>query len=106
MATTGDSSHIAATRLARKAAGCQTARPSGPPQESRAPDLQEGVVGTTEHGLRLLERVNLAGPCLLPHVEVLDQPVALHMKRVDVLRRGHELLRVSPLRLLERVNLA
>merc|ERR1719379_2367662 len=66
--------------------------PRDPPQEAPGVDLQERIVRTAEHRLCLAERVNFAGPGLLPNIEVLHQPIALSMQRSDVLQGSGELL--------------
>merc|ERR1719291_385602 len=53
--------------------------------QRRSGHLEERVVGTAEHSPGLAEGVLLAGAHLPAHVEVLQQPVALHVEVVDVL---------------------
>merc|ERR1719333_1938217 len=52
--------------------------------------LHEAVVSPAQHGLRLLDRVNLARPRLTPHVEVLEEEITRTMELRDVLTQGHE----------------
>merc|ERR1719375_852050 len=54
--------------------------------------LDKREVCTTEHSLGLTESVNLSCACLLAHIEVLDEPIALCVQLADVLLSGHELL--------------
>ena len=43
---------------------------------NRIGHLHEAVVSTAQHGLRLLDRINLARPRLTAHVEILQEEVA------------------------------
>ena len=52
--------------------------------------LHEAVVSSAQHGLRLLDRVNLARPRLTPHVEVLEEEVTRTMELRDVLTQGQQ----------------
>merc|ERR1719333_318181 len=52
--------------------------------------LHEAVVSPAQHGLRLLDRVNLARPRLTPHVEVLEEEITRTMELRDVLTQGHQ----------------
>merc|ERR1719236_456591 len=52
--------------------------------------LHEAVVSPAQHGLRLLDRVNLARPRLTPHVEVLEEEITRTMELRDVLTEGQE----------------
>merc|ERR1719251_186325 len=51
--------------------------------------LEKRVVCTTEHCLRLVQRVDFISPSCLPSVEVLQQPIALPVKRGYQLRCEH-----------------
>merc|ERR1719333_1687387 len=55
--------------------------------------LHEAVVSPAQHGLRLLDRINLARPRLTPHVEVLEKEIARTMELRDVLTQGHQVTR-------------
>merc|ERR1719333_1822603 len=52
--------------------------------------LHEAVVSPAQHGLRLLDRVNLARPRLTPHVEVLEEEITRAVELRDVLTQGHQ----------------
>ena len=52
--------------------------------------LHEAVVSSAQHGLRLLDRVNLARPRLTPHVEVLEEEITRTMELRDVLTQGQQ----------------
>merc|ERR1719236_303550 len=52
--------------------------------------LHEAVVSPAQHGLRLLDRVNLARPRLTPHVEVLEEEITRTMELRDVLTQDQE----------------
>merc|ERR1719352_2106891 len=55
--------------------------------------LHEAVVSPAQHGLRLLDRVNLARPRLTPHVEVLEEEITRTMELRDVLTQGQQFAR-------------
>jgi len=49
-------------------------------QETPTVHLQERVISTAQHCLRLDERINLSCPCCLSHIEVLHQPVTFRVQ--------------------------
>merc|ERR550514_2253784 len=62
--------------------------------------LQEGVVRTAQDRPRLPKSIDFASARLFAHVIVLDQPIALGMKRVDVLESRGKIVLGGGLRLL------
>merc|ERR1719272_1726715 len=52
--------------------------------------LHKREIGTAEHSLCLLHRVNFTGSRLFAHVKKLDKPVALSMQRCLILHSCHE----------------
>merc|ERR1719492_193923 len=74
------------------------------PQVVVALSLQQGIVGSAEDGLRLLERVYFASPRRFPRLEILQQPVTFAMERMDVLRGRHEFLGCGVLSILGRLE--
>mmetsp|Transcript_16362 Transcript_16362/g.45410 ORF Transcript_16362/g.45410 Transcript_16362/m.45410 type:complete len:382 (+) Transcript_16362:63-1208(+) len=70
--------------------------PGDPAQvPGRGHSLQEGEVGTREHSLGPVQRLNLVGPRLHPHVKVGQEPVALLVQAHDDLHVALELLGVG-----------
>ena len=57
---------------------------------NRIRHLHEAVVSAAQHGLRLLDRIDLARPRLTAHVEVLQEEVARAVELRNVPPERHE----------------
>merc|ERR1719353_729697 len=68
--------------------------------------LQQAVVSTGQHRLRLLNRINLSRAGILANLEVLQQEVARPMQARNVLTQGHQVRCRRGLVLLRRVKVA
>merc|ERR550525_2297995 len=81
------------------------------PSKSMAPEeamrlrrLQQRIVCTTEHSLSPVQRVDFSRPSLLSGIKVLQEPIALTVKRRDVLCSEHHFLRAIRSSLLVRLQ--
>merc|ERR1719460_2653732 len=68
--------------------------------------LQQAVVSTGQHRLRLLNRINLSRAGILANLEVLQQEVARPMQARNVLTQGHQVRSRRCLILLRRSEVA
>merc|ERR1719224_413089 len=68
--------------------------------------LQQAVVSTGQHRLRLLNRINLSRAGILANLEVLQQEVARPMQARNVLTQGHQVRSRRGLILLRRSEVA
>merc|ERR1719353_60695 len=68
--------------------------------------LQQAVVSTGQHRLRLLDRINLSRAGILANLEVLQQEVARPMQARNVLTQSHQVRGRRGLVLLRRVEVA
>merc|ERR1719468_1235501 len=76
------------------------------PQESPCTCLHKRIICPAQDALGVVERIDLAAACFLPHVMVLEQPIAFGMQRGDVPCEGQEFVPCLCLRLLQRDKLS
>merc|ERR1719324_1030920 len=60
--------------------------------EATATCLDQGEICSTQDCFGVSQGINLAGTSFLAHFEVLQQPIALSMQRLDVLESRHQRL--------------